>query len=185
MDRSLPKIIGDRIRNQRKSNGLSQGQLSELSGVSVSMISKIEKGLSLPPISTYANIARALGLSLSQIVAEETPQKNISVVKKKDRKPMSNGVYEAYSLAEHFSGKKFVPFIMHYPAGKNKFHKPFVHSHIQEMLYLLEGTVEFSYEGRLFTLEAGDCVCFNGEIPHTSRNIGDTDVRILAIQISE
>ncbi len=184
-DDALPRLIGERIRNRRKVNGLSLVQLSETSGVSVSMISKIEQGQSRPPISTYANIARELGMSLSEMVAEETPQQNISIVKADERKPVSNGVYDAYSLAKHFSGKKFAPFLMHFPADKKNFHKPLFHDNIQEMLYLIEGTVEFSYEGRVITLEEGDCVCFNGDIPHTSRSIGDRDVWILAIQISE
>lgn len=166
-------------------NGLSLAELSEASGVSVSMLSKIEKGLSLPPISTYANIARGLGMSLSEVVAEGSTQQNISIVRAGERGFFCNGVYDAYSLAEHFSGKKFAPFLMHFPADKKKFHKPFRHIRIQEMLFLLEGSIEFSYGDRLITLEEGDCVCFNGHIPHTSRTLGDKDVWILSIQISE
>ncbi len=150
----------------------------------MSMISKIEKGQSLPPISTYANIARGLGISLSEVVAEGVSQRNISVVKAGESKAVSNGIYDAYSLAKHFSGKKFAPFLMHFPANKG-FHKAFTHNNVQEMLYILKGAIEFSYEGRLINLEKGDCVCFNGNIPHTSRTLGDEDVLILAIQISE
>ncbi|MCG8637509.1 MAG: XRE family transcriptional regulator [Desulfobacterales bacterium] len=178
-------LIGERIRSRRKSKGFSLAQLSEMSGVSVSMISKIEKGQSLPPISTYANIGRGLGMSLSEIVAEETSTPNISVVKHGEGSPLSNGVYDAYSLAEHFAGKKFTPFLMHFPADKKKFHKSFRHTNIQEMMYVLEGSIEFSYGERLIRLDPGDCVCFNGHIPHTSRTIGGKDVRIVAIQVAE
>ncbi|MCG8618750.1 MAG: XRE family transcriptional regulator [Desulfobacterales bacterium] len=184
-DESLPMLIGDRIRNRRKSKGLSLAQLSEMSGVSVSMISKIEKGQSLPPISTYANIGRGLGMSLSEIVAEEAALPNISLVRSDERKPLSNGVYDAYSLAEHFAGKKFTPFLMHFPGDKKKFHKPFRHTNIQEMMYVLEGSIEFSYGERLIRLDPGDCVCFNGHIPHTSRTLGDKAVKVLAIQVAE
>lgn len=184
-EESLPMVIGDRIRSRRKSQGLSLAQLSEMAGVSVSMISKIEKGQSLPPISTYANLGRGLGMSLSEIVAEEASTPNISLVRPDDRKPLSNGVYDAYSLAEHFAGKKFTPFLMHFPGDKKTFHKPFQHTNIQEMMYVLEGSIEFSYGERLIRLDPGDCVCFNGDIPHTSRTLGGKEVKILAIQISE
>lgn len=152
--------------------------------MSVSMISKIEKGQSLPPISTYANIARGLGMSLSEVVAEDAPKDDISIVKAGERDAVSNGVYDAYNLANHFSGKTFVPYLMHYPADKDRFHKPFCHSNMQEMLYILDGSIEFSYGERLILLEPGDCACFNGNVPHTSRVVGDRDVRILAVQIS-
>lgn len=149
------------------------------------MISKIEKGLSQPPISTYANIARELGISLSELVAEEDSHQNISVVKVKDREFVSNNIYDAYLLADHFSGKRFVPYLIHFPAEKKTFHKPFIHSKIQEMLYVLEGSIEFSYDGQLTTLDKGDCLCFKGGIPHASRTLGEKDAWILAIQISE
>ena len=149
------------------------------------MISKIEQGQSLPPISTYANLAKGLGMSLSEIVAEETAHKNISVVRSGEQKTLSNGVYDALSLAEHFSGKKFTPYLMHFPADKKTFHKAFKHMNIQEMMYILEGSIEFSYGEQLIRLDEGDCVCFKGDVPHTSRAIGGKDVRIIAVQISE
>ena len=182
-DDALPKMFGGRIRHHRKRKGFSLAQLSEISGVSVSMISKIEKGQSMPPISTYANLGRGLGISLSEVVAEDNHQ-DISLVRADDREVISNGVYDAYSLANHFKGKKFAPYLMLLPAGKD-FHKPFVHTDIQEMLYILEGSIEFSFDGEKMILAPGDCVCFNGNIPHTSRTIGEADCRILAIQISE
>ncbi len=149
------------------------------------MISKIEKGQSQPPISTYANIAKGLGMSLSEIVADEAPKNDISIVRAGEQKTLSNGVYDALSLADHFSGKKFTPYLMHYPADKTEFHKAFKHAHIQEMMYILEGSIEFSYGGRLIRLDKGDCACFKGDVAHTSRTLGDKDVRILAVQISE
>lgn len=177
-------MIGKRIRNNRKKLGFSLVRLSEISGVSVSMISKIEKGQSLPPISTYANIARGLGITLSELVTEDVSQRNISVVKASETEPVSNGIYDAYVLSKHFSGKKFSPFLMHFPANKG-FHKAFVHNQTQEMMYILEGAIEFSYEDQLITLEKGDCVCFKGNIAHTSRTLGDQDAWILAVQLSE
>lgn len=183
-DETLPRLIGDRIRDHRKRHGFSLARLSEISGVSTPMISKIEKGQSLPPISTYANIARGLGISLSELVAEDISQQNLSIVKAGESEPVSNGIYDAYSLAKHFSGKKFAPFLMHFPAHKD-YHKALTHSNVQEMLYILKGSIEFSYEGRKVILEKGDCVCFNGAVPHTSRTLGDEDVLILAVQISE
>lgn len=156
-----------------------------MTGVSLSMISKIEKGQSQPPISTYANIAKGLGMSLSEIVAEETLQKNISIVRSGEQKTLSNGVYDALSLAKHFAGKKFTPYLMHFPADKTTFHKKMKHADIQEMMYILEGSIEFSYGEHLIRLNEGDCACYTGEVPHTSRVIGSKDVRILAVQISE
>ena len=45
----------------RAEKGLSQKQLAELTGIDQSDISKIERGLSNPSVSTMERIARALG----------------------------------------------------------------------------------------------------------------------------
>ena len=180
----LPRLIGERIREKRKAIGLSLAQLSEVSGVSVSMISKIEKCKTLPPISTYSNLASALGVSFSDLVVERESKQIISVVKAGQTEPISNGVYNAHILAKHFTDKRFTPFLIHFPEKKG-FHKPFVHSHSQEMMYILQGKIEFSYDDKKYELEKGDCVCYKGDKPHTSRTMGDEEVWILAVQIPD
>lgn len=54
-------MIGDVIKQRRKALGLTQGQLSEASGVPQSRISEYERGAREPTVSTLQALAGVLG----------------------------------------------------------------------------------------------------------------------------
>jgi transcriptional regulator with XRE-family HTH domain len=70
-DRSLAARIGARLRNQRRNTGMTLAKLAEHSGVSVSYLSAVEKGVNLPSLQTLARIAEALGVTIPAVLAEE------------------------------------------------------------------------------------------------------------------
>ena len=61
-------IIGKRIKEIRKSKGLTQAQLAEMSGVEPSNISHIERAATKLSLPTLINIANALDSSLDELV---------------------------------------------------------------------------------------------------------------------
>ena len=58
-------LAGHAVSAARAQRGLSQKELAALSGIDQSDISKIERGVSNPSVSTMERIAKALGGSLS------------------------------------------------------------------------------------------------------------------------
>ncbi len=63
--------LGERVREQRRSRGLTQEALAESLDLSVAYVSLIERGGRNPPYTTVVAIARALGVPPSRIVADE------------------------------------------------------------------------------------------------------------------
>lgn len=61
-------IIGNRIREIRKSRKLTQAQLAEMSGIEPSNISHIERAATKLSLPTLINISNALGVTLDEIV---------------------------------------------------------------------------------------------------------------------
>lgn len=57
-------VLAVNIMKARESAGLSQKQLSELTGIEQSDISKIERGFANPSLSTLERIAEGMGLKL-------------------------------------------------------------------------------------------------------------------------
>jgi mannose-6-phosphate isomerase-like protein (cupin superfamily) len=51
----------------------------------------------------------------------------------------------------------------------------------EEVLYLLEGTIEFVIGDESFVMNPGDCVHFDCEKPHMGRNIGKKPARLLMV----
>jgi len=61
--------IGKNIRRLRKSRGLSQDRLSKLADVSYNSIIKLEtSGIKNPTIETLQKIAKALGVSVDDLL---------------------------------------------------------------------------------------------------------------------
>lgn len=60
--------LGERLREQRRSRGLTQEALAEALDLSVAYVSLIERGGRNPPYTTVVAIARALGVPVSRIV---------------------------------------------------------------------------------------------------------------------
>lgn len=70
--------LGNRIRGLRKVRRISQEQLAEAAELHLTYVSKIERGRVNGSISAYSAIARALGISLAELVEptwgeEESP----------------------------------------------------------------------------------------------------------------
>ncbi|MGC3999044.1 MAG: helix-turn-helix transcriptional regulator [Anaeromyxobacter sp.] len=63
--------LGERVREHRRTRGMTQEALAEALDLSVAYVSLIERGGRNPPYTTVVSIARALGISPSRIVPEE------------------------------------------------------------------------------------------------------------------
>lgn len=61
-------IIGNRIREIRKSRKITQAQLAEMSGIEPSNISHIERAATKLSLPTLINISNALEVTLDEIV---------------------------------------------------------------------------------------------------------------------
>ncbi|MFB6261452.1 MAG: helix-turn-helix domain-containing protein [Thiohalorhabdaceae bacterium] len=63
--------VHQRIREERKSTGLTQKDLAKHSGLDQSYISRLEKGEKVPGCDTAQEIARALGIPTCRLLGEE------------------------------------------------------------------------------------------------------------------
>lgn len=64
---SVLAALGQNVRKIREAKQLTQEKLAELSGLDPTYISGIERGLRNPVIKNVARIAKALGLTTSQL----------------------------------------------------------------------------------------------------------------------
>ena len=63
-------FIGDRIREVRKSKGLTQEQLAEKADMSVNFLGEIERNQKLPGLYIFTNIITALDISADYILRD-------------------------------------------------------------------------------------------------------------------
>jgi len=68
----LLRLLGERIKDERKKGGLTQEKLAELSGISNNFISYIESGNKNASLKTIKKIADVLQISLSDLFSKMT-----------------------------------------------------------------------------------------------------------------
>src|SRR6188508_879411 len=63
--------FGARVRTARQRQGLTLDGLAAAAGISRATLSNLERGEHSPSLTAATNVARALGLSLAQLLGEE------------------------------------------------------------------------------------------------------------------
>lgn len=175
---SLGKVV-KRIREDRS---LTLKELSELSGISVSHLSKLENDKTKLSVDALRKLADALGVPLSNIMmTQEVPR--ISPVRACEgfvvnRDTAIKPVLERYLTIRRSA--RMQPMIMTFPIGTNS--GP-VYSHLgDEFFYVLEGEVRFFYgEETTFDMLQGDFLYYDCSIPHRWENIGKTEKAVLLV----
>lgn len=72
--------IGDKIRAIRKEKNLKQGELAKKLKMTSAQLCRIEGAKNAPSIKTLARIAKALGVSLSELMSDSMPAEKKAVV---------------------------------------------------------------------------------------------------------
>jgi transcriptional regulator with XRE-family HTH domain len=181
----LVKAIGPRIQYARKQKGLSLKDVAKKTGFTKSYLSQIENMKREPPVSTLSKIAYVLEVDLTFLInggMQNLEVPNLTIVRKGEGKAYYGPHGEKGYLYESVSYKKPDRLMDGYiiTIGPEFPPEPFLHEG-QELVYVLEGTQEFIYEGKTYLLEQGDCFFFDSNRPHYSRTLGDKPGKILMV----
>lgn len=76
MSASILKFLGSRIRDTRKSQGQSQEQLAEVSGLHHTYIGAVERGERNISIKSLLKITNALKISMGEVFESVDPDRN-------------------------------------------------------------------------------------------------------------
>jgi transcriptional regulator with XRE-family HTH domain len=175
--------LASRIAFLRRQRGMTLDQLADAAGLTKSYISKVERGLSVPSISTALKIAGTFDLSVGQLLGETQYDDAISIVRRDERPSFMRGGsasgYDYEMLAPSKRFKTMEPFIMR-PPLKFQDDRRFEHGG-QEMIFVLSGAIELSFGGQSYKLNSGDCVYFDSHIPHRSRSLNGKVAQALVV----
>jgi transcriptional regulator with XRE-family HTH domain len=181
------RTICQNIKTLRLTRDMTLDDLSRLTGLSKGYLSKVERSGKLPPFSTLNRIATALGMEIVSLFTgqpEPPTDTRLSIVRKNERKVIETRGslygYKYETLAHTKPGKSMEPYIIE-PAFEEK--AIFQHEG-EELLYVLEGKHEFTYDGKKYIMNEGDCVYFDSGVPHTGRSLGRKQARLLAVMFS-
>lgn len=83
-------LLPSRLKEARRAQGLSLEAVANLSGVSRSMVSQIERGESSPTIATLWNLTRALQVDFAGLLESKDAQDHVEVLRANDVPKIEN-----------------------------------------------------------------------------------------------
>lgn len=167
---------GQKIRQLRIEQNLSLKDLSEKSGVSLSMISQIERRNTDPTLTTLYKLCKGLDVSISTLLG--TDEETTQIVRKNERKtvtfPQSNSKYQ---LLTPINEGTIEMIMIHLEAGQED--QQLVEHSGEECGFVLKGEMTIFLGDQEYILREGDSIRFKSTTPH--RFFNHTDETVISI----
>jgi quercetin dioxygenase-like cupin family protein/DNA-binding XRE family transcriptional regulator len=174
-------LLGPRLRGLRKERQLSLDDVAKGSGVSRSFLSLIENDRSDISFSKLIRLVNFYGISVTDIMPDPEPDQGQIIVRREERKHVASpGEGMDVFVLSPDTKHKMQPVIEEFQPGGGL--KEYSSHEGEEFLYVLEGEIEVSIEGREpFVLRQGDSAYYNADIGHRFRNAGDGVALLFAV----
>jgi transcriptional regulator with XRE-family HTH domain len=180
----LERSLGTMVHKLRVSRQKSLQELADASNLSVSMISRIENGLSSPSLGTINALANALGVRAAYLLGENRKQTDVSYVKAGGGLTVERhggGAGHQYQLLGHSprAAVQMEPYLIELTDTAEDFDM-LVHEGI-EFMYVLSGSFVYRMGERLYEMGPGDSLCFDATMPHGPEKLIITPIKLLAV----
>lgn len=180
MDEQI-KQIAERLRGLRDAMELTTEELANECGIDPKEYEQAESGDYDISVSMMQQIARRYGIALDALMFGEEPKMNTYFLTRagKGVSVERTKAYKYQSLAAGFKNRKADPFIVTVEPNDNPMH---YNTHEgQEFNLVVEGRLLLSIGGKELTLNVGDSIYFNSQLPHGMKALDGKTVRFLAI----
>lgn len=168
-----PGALAANVRRLRRERGLTLDGLAAASGVSRAMLSKVERGASVPTATVLGKIAGGLEVGLSQLVGplrDRAPALLNPADQPVYRDPETG--FERRSLSPLFPDRR-VDFARNFlPPGASSAFPPHRRG-VDEYLYVVSGTLTVLVDGERFSVGPESSLYYHGDVAHEFRNESD------------
>ncbi|MEJ2720954.1 MAG: XRE family transcriptional regulator [bacterium] len=171
--------LGERIKRFRLERNLTLKEVEVKANVSATHVSEIERGMTSPTVGALAKIARALGTEPSYFL-QDSAYPSTSVVRKAGRRVFAyeNWGAKINRLNDGIRNSEISFLEVEFSPGLTHTLEPIAHTG-EEFIHILKGVLEINIGEDRYLLKEGDSIHFKSKEPHTIRNIGDGQSRIL------
>jgi len=170
--------LGARIRTRRLARHETLRELAGQAAVTESFLSQVERGVASPSIASVQRIARALDTSIAELFAADDSAG--TVVRVGDRRKI---VYQGLGAVDEFltrgtDGRLQVIYSTIQPGGGTG-EEAYTHDSDEEVVVVLEGSLDLWVGPEHYRLESGDAVTHSSRVPHRNTNPGPGVARVL------
>ena len=157
--------IGSHIRRLRRLERLTLQNVADKCGYTKSLLSKIETGKTVPPMSTLVKVAEALNTNIAALMAEGENLDCVFIPVDRNDKPVpTESGYAVLPRAVEFKQKKMQPFLFSI-RPEDLSDKPNSHPG-EEFIFILEGSMEFRVGEKTYTMGPKDSIFFSSLREH-------------------
>ncbi|MET7905547.1 helix-turn-helix transcriptional regulator [Streptomyces sp. NPDC005336] len=168
--------VGPRLRTLRHTRGTTLAQLSEVTGISLSTLSRLESGQRKPTLELLLPLAKAYGVQLDELVGAPAPGDP-----RIHPRPFTRHGQTFVPLTRYLGGlhayKQIIPARQSAECARpeQRVHEGY------EWLYVLSGRLRLALGEHDLVLTAGEAAEFDTRTPHGFANAGDRPVEFLSL----
>jgi transcriptional regulator with XRE-family HTH domain len=174
--------VSSNLLKIRENRNLSLDQLSDLTGVSKSMLRQIETGKSSPTIATIWKIANGLRISFTSLLRKPMVQAEVRPFRGEKPLTAESEHYRLYPLIPFDPQQAFETYYVEIDPG-TVFHGEPHEGHVYEYVFVFQGKLQIVVDGKRFDIDKNEFLQFQANCPHEYYCVGEETVRAI-MQIS-
>ncbi len=153
--------LGSVLKLRRKEKKLTLKTVSLRAGISEGFLSQIENNVNSPSVDTLMNICKAIGCDAGEVIQQAQNQERISILRKNDYNDVDIP-HVGFATLRFLSPelrRAIDSAVLVIEPGKSIPARQGIRNS-QEVLCVLKGSLELSYQNKLITLNQGDAAHF-------------------------
>ena len=172
--------ISENLKKIRAERNLTLDQLSEITGVSKSMLRQIETGNSVPTIATVWKIANGLKISFTALFTKCSNDVRVGKIKDKNLLEEVEGGYRVYPVISFDPKRPFEMYFLEMDAGVKYNGEP--HSgNVEEFIAVFEGILKINVDVHDHIVNEGEYISFLAQNPHIYENISPKTLKAVMV----
>ncbi|MUL80675.1 MULTISPECIES: helix-turn-helix domain-containing protein [unclassified Mycolicibacterium] len=164
-------LVGARIRAMRLRQELTLRDIAERTGVSVSMLSMLERGMSTASVGTLVAVASALGVHMYDLFAHRDTAGGSPVTRLSDQTVVQMGEGTTRRVAHNDMAAGLELAVNEYEPGGASGPSATRHDG-REFGVLMTGQLTIELEDQVHVLNPGDVIAYSSDRPHRIANPG-------------
>jgi transcriptional regulator with XRE-family HTH domain len=174
--------IGFQIRQLRSERGVTLQGLADMTGLSASLLSLVERGKTSPSIGTLVAIAHAFDVHMTDLMPEAPATDQLPVLRSDEQRVYATpeGVNRRILRDDRIRGLE-VALNEYGPGGRSA--DSLLHHAGYEYGVVIEGTLTVEVDGQSHELQPGDSIAYDSTHPHRIINQGRGPARAMWVNL--
>ncbi len=173
--RDLNRRLGRTLRAHRLAQGSSLTELARASGLSKTILGRIESGDGNPSIETLWRISQALALPLGALLEDEGRPNARAIPSRSGERVQAESGMTGWLVHADGRDHRTELFDLDYPQGTEHRSDPHLPG-TEEVIVCVSGRLRAGPEGEEAELGPGDAVLFAADVPHSYVALDDSRV---------